>query len=221
MSEITYTPNDVNKPLAAANTRLMIFSIRLRSILSAAIPAGKVRRQKAKNVRVEIAESSSDDAESPFMTQRKAVSWAETALPETKDSQPAAPRVSESVSNSIQMTKVPLGSSRASPLTHGPLQSPVEANWWSKGCGCFVALTSARVGVCPSVTAGVVGVAVGVCVGTGGGVGVEDGVPPLFDSLAIEMPKATTPPNKHRNITSFNILVCFVEKCETKHTQAY
>jgi hypothetical protein len=70
--------------LAAADKRLMAFSIRLRSILSAAIPAEKVRRQKARNVRVEIAESSSDDAESPFMTQRKAVSWAETALPETR-----------------------------------------------------------------------------------------------------------------------------------------
>ena len=43
----------------------------------------------------------------------------------------------------------------------------------------------------------VVGVTVGVCVSTAfrAGVGVGDGVLPLFDSLAIEMPKATTPPN--------------------------
>src|SRR5438876_1077244 len=76
--------NIVNKPLAAANKRLRICSIRLRSILSAAIPAGKVSRENARKVKVEIAESISDDADSPFMTQRKAVSWAETALPETR-----------------------------------------------------------------------------------------------------------------------------------------
>jgi hypothetical protein len=35
---------------------------------------------KAREVKVEIAESNSDEADNPFMTQRRAVSWAETAL---------------------------------------------------------------------------------------------------------------------------------------------